>query len=175
MPLHHVRSAQPADAQAVVDLVNRIARSDHTLGIDYFPLSASDEAAFLRSADPTVYLTLLAFAEEQPQPLGVLTASRGTNDNLRHVSALAIAVAAESRRQGIGRSLLEAFFGWAQKVGVEKCTLSVLSHNAPARALFVEAGFSAEAVRKGQYRVDGRLVDEVLMACWLMGESAHAG
>ena len=74
MPLHHVRSAQPADAQAVVDLVNRIARSDHTLGIDHFPLSGTDEAEFLRGADPTVYLTLVAFPEGQPQPVGVLTA-----------------------------------------------------------------------------------------------------
>jgi len=174
MPSPLVRRALPEDASALVDLVNRIARTDETLGIDRFPLSAADEAEFLRRAEPTVYLTLLADDQGRP-PLGVLTASRGTDEKLRHVSALAIAVAPEARRRGIASALLAAFFDWAGEVGVEKCTLSVLATNAPAIGLFQKAGFTGEARRMGQFRIGGALVDEILMSRWLRARvGAHA-
>jgi ribosomal protein S18 acetylase RimI-like enzyme len=173
MPAHLVRRAEPADAAAIVELVNRVALTDDTLGIDRFPLSPQDEAQFLRAADPRVYLTLVATDGVDQRHLGVLTASRGVDQKLRHVSALAIAVSPDARRRGLGRSLLDAFAAWAQNVGVEKCTLSVLATNEAAIALFESAGFRWEATRKGQFRIQGQPVDELLMARWIGGAEAH--
>lgn len=170
-----VRRAMPEDATALIDLVNDVATRDDTLGIDRFPLAPQDEATFLGQADPRVYLTLVAQDGTTGRLLGVLTASRGTDTKLQHVSALAIAVAAGARRHGVGSAMLEGFIDWAREVGVTKCTLSVLAHNEAAIRLFSKAGFSTEATRKGQYRVGGRLVDEVLMANWLDGRGGHHG
>ena len=40
----------------------------------------------------------------------------------------------------------------------------MLSHNADARALYAAAGFEIEGVLRGYFRLDGRYVDDVLMA-----------
>ncbi len=170
-----VRAARPDDAFALVYLVNEIAVDDNTLGIDRFPLAPEDEANFLGGADPLVYLTLVAVTEPTGHLIGVLTASRGVDQKLQHVSALAIAVGRAARRQGVGLALLAGYFAWADQVGVQKCTLSVLAHNAPAIQLFERSGFVPEARRQGQFRIDGRLVDEILMARWLTREGTlHA-
>lgn len=158
----------PEDAKEIVFFVNAIAASDERLGIDAFPFSPEQEEAFLEIADPGLFLTLLARERETHRLLGVLTASRGSDSKLTHVSSLALAVAPDSRRQGIGQALLEGFFAWVRTLGVQKATLSVLASNPPAIALFEATGFEREAVRKGQFRLKDGLTDEILMARWFL-------
>lgn len=164
MALWGIRPAAPGDAPDIVAFVNRIAAVDERLGLDRFPFSAEEEGAFLQSADPGLYLTLTA--HDTRGLVGLLTASRGVG-MLVHVASLAVAVDPEVRRQGVGLALLEGFVAWARARGVEKCTLSVLAHNAPAIALFRRAGFAPEGLRRGQFRLQDGLRDEVLMALWL--------
>lgn len=161
-----IRKATPQDAPAVIGLVNAVARDDVTLGIDAFPLSPEQEAAFLRLADPSVHLSLVA-CDEAGNIVGHLYASRGILATTRHVGSLAIAVARSARRRGIGRSLLSGCLAWAAGIGVRKMTLSVLAQNAPAIALFESAGFMPEALRRGQFHIDGHEADELLMAQWV--------
>lgn len=162
-----IRPAVAEDAPDIVAFVNGVAASDEKLGLDRFPFSPQEEAAFLRSADPDLYLTLTA--RDSQGLLGLLTASRGVG-MLSHVASLAVAVDPLARRQGIGLALLGGFLDWARLHGVGKCTLSVLAHNAPAIALFRRAGFSPEGLRRGQFRLQDGLRDEVLMALWLTEE-----
>ena len=68
------------------------------------------------------------------------------------------------RGRGIGRALLEAAIERAQRDGVRKLTLRVLSHNEPARALYAACGFEVEGVSRGLFFLDGRYVDDVLLA-----------
>lgn len=161
-----IRPAQPDDAEAVIRLVNTVASEDVTLGIDAFPLSPEQEAAFLRLHDPSVHLCLVA-VDEVGRIVGHLYASRGILDSNRHVGSLAIAVSGSARRCGVGRSLLGGCLTWARDVGVAKMTLSVLVTNRPAIALFKAAGFAPEGSRRGQFRIHDTEVDELLMAQWI--------
>ncbi len=161
-----MRTATPADASGFVALVNRVADHDQTLGIDRFPFTPEQEAQLLASADPSIYLSLVAVAEAG-HVIGVLAASRGSDSKLVHVSSLAIAVDEHARGTGVGSALLDAFFVWARAVQVRKATLSVLANNAPAIRLFLRHGFLPEATRRGQLRIGDDLRDELLMARWL--------
>ena len=161
----NIRGARREDAAAIVTLVNKVADEDRSLGIDHFPLSVEAQAEFSASADPLVHLLLAATVEEQLA--GYLYASRGTSDALVHVSSMAVAVDRACRGQGVGKALVQAMRNWAQVVGVRKLTLSVLDTNVPARAFFEQSGYVVEGVRKGQFRIGGQDVDELLMASWL--------
>lgn len=68
------------------------------------------------------------------------------------------------RRQGIGRTLLDAAAEEAAGRGVRRLTLHVLSHNAAAQAVYARCGFSVEGVLREEFKLDGRYVDDVLMA-----------
>lgn len=165
-----IRRAMPDDAASVVDLVNRAAAEDATLGIDTFPLSPAQEAVFVHTADPSVHLFLVA--EDEGRMAGHLYASRGTSEKSRHTGSLAIVVAPTHRRKGIGQALLRACLAWAQEVGVRKMTLSVLATNPDAHRLFTQMGFQDEAIRRGQFAVGGTDVDEIMMALWFDGRAA---
>ena len=78
------------------------------------------------------------------------------------VNGLAVDPAAQGR--GVGRRLVEAVLERARARGLAKVTLRVLGHNTGARHLYERCGFTTEGVLKGEFVLDGRLVDDVLMA-----------
>jgi ribosomal protein S18 acetylase RimI-like enzyme len=83
----------------------------------------------------------------------------------RHVVLIrGLAVAAAHRRQGVGRALLAAAEAAARERGARKLTLRVLGTNAAARALYEAYGFVVEGVQREEFLLDGRYVDDVLMA-----------
>ena len=68
------------------------------------------------------------------------------------------------QRRGIGRALVEGAIAAARARGVRRVTLRVLGPNAGARALYEACGFVVEGVLRGEFHLDGRDVDDVLMA-----------
>ena len=78
-----------------------------------------------------------------------------------------LAVAAEARGKGVGSKLLEAVLDMARQQGAAKVTLRVLGHNTVARRLYERFGFAVEGVLKGEFVLDGQVVDDVLMAYYL--------
>ena len=62
-----------------------------------------------------------------------------------------IAVRADRRGQGLGRTLLTALCGEAQKRGVVYLHLEVRESNAPARHLYESFGFQTDGMRKNYY------------------------
>ncbi|ALC23617.1 GNAT family N-acetyltransferase [Streptomyces pristinaespiralis] len=88
----------------------------------------------------------------------------------RHVRQIqGLAVAERARGRGVGRALLRAACEEARRQGAVRITLRVLSHNAPARALYEAEGFVVEGVLPGEFHLDGRYVDDVLMGRSLTG------
>jgi RimJ/RimL family protein N-acetyltransferase len=68
------------------------------------------------------------------------------------------------RGRGMGKALLHAAITQARATGARKLTLRVLGHNAPARALYAACGFEVEGVLRDLFFLDGRYVDDVVMA-----------
>ena len=83
----------------------------------------------------------------------------------RHVVYMrGLAVAPEHQGRGVGRALVEAAVDAARERGARRLTLRVLAENAPARRLYQACGFVVEGVLRGEFLLDGRYVDDVLMA-----------
>lgn len=89
-----------------------------------------------------------------PTPLAV-------NAHVRQI--LGLVVADGVRGGGVGRGLLRAAVAEARRQGARRITLRVLGHNTVARALYESEGFVVEGVLPGEFLLDGRYVDDVLM------------
>jgi ribosomal-protein-alanine N-acetyltransferase len=64
---------------------------------------------------------------------------------------LTLATVEHARRRGIGRRVLAAGLDWAATAGAVRIFLEVSEGNAPARALYSAAGFTACGVRRRYY------------------------
>lgn len=75
-----------------------------------------------------------------------------------------VAVHPDRQGSGSGRRLVEAAIGVARDRGAHKLSLRVLGPDARARALYASCGFVVEGVLRDEFHLDGRDVDDVLMA-----------
>ena len=75
-----------------------------------------------------------------------------------------LAVDPDRRRLGIARQLVEAAVAEARHRGARKVTLRVLGPNTGARRVYERCGFVVEGVLRGEFRIDGHDVDDVLLA-----------
>ena len=66
--------------------------------------------------------------------------------------------------QGVGRTLIDAAIAEATARGAVKLSLRVLSTNEGARRLYASAGFEVEGKLADEFFLDGRSVDDHLLA-----------
>jgi RimJ/RimL family protein N-acetyltransferase len=111
------------------------------------------------------------------QPVNVLVAesvtvigyaglSRSTSlVSQEHVLELGgLAVHPGHHRTGAGRRLVEAIVAEARVRGARKLSLRVLGPNKAARQLYATCGFATEGVLREEFLLNGRYVDDILMA-----------
>jgi ribosomal protein S18 acetylase RimI-like enzyme len=79
-----------------------------------------------------------------------------------------LAVDPAHQGHGAGRQLVEACAEQARSRGARKLTLRVLGNNDRARRLYEACGFQIEGVLRDEFNLDGRYVDDVLMARFLI-------
>lgn len=105
-------------------------------------------------------------AEVDGSVVGHLTLGRPTplasNAHVWQVQGLA--VHPDARRLGVARALLRAGIADATRRGGRRLTLRVLGDNDAAQRLYASEGFAVEGVLRGEFLLDGREVDDVLMA-----------
>ena len=143
-------------AMLVLD-ANRVVSTDHLVdGLwgDDPPLRA---AATLQVYVSNLRKVLEPDRSPRAEPTVLLTQAPG----------YVLAVDPAARGRGIGEMLLEAAVAEAARRGARKLTLRVLAGNAPARRLYEWAGFTVEGVLKDEFLIEGRYVDDVLMARFL--------
>jgi ribosomal protein S18 acetylase RimI-like enzyme len=86
-------------------------------------------------------------------------------DASRHVLMIrGLAVDPGYQRRGVGRALIDAAVEEAAARGVRRLTLRVLAPNVGARTLYESCGFEVEGIQREEFLLDGRYVDDVLMA-----------
>jgi RimJ/RimL family protein N-acetyltransferase len=68
------------------------------------------------------------------------------------------------RRRGVGKALVQAAIERAKRSGARRLVLRVLAENTAARALYAACGFEVEGVLREHFFLDGRYVDDILMA-----------
>jgi RimJ/RimL family protein N-acetyltransferase len=159
-----VRRADPGDAAALVELAEQVGREEGRWILTTSGWrSIAEERRYLkavqRHADAAVYVV-----EDDGRIVGRLSLSRDPHPSSQHVADLGLMVAADHRRRGIGRTLLEEAVRWAQESGVRKLELHVFPWNEPAVKLYEGFGFEREGLRRGHYARGGDYVDAILMA-----------
>jgi ribosomal protein S18 acetylase RimI-like enzyme len=159
MPESHIRPARRSD-EAELGELDRAAWSPlHAVTPrpqpPYDPFfdqnHRPDQFLVAEDADGTVvgYVRLVP-----PTPLAC-------NRHVRQIQGLAVDDRARGR--GVGRALVRAACDEARRQGALRITLRVLAHNTPARTLYEAEGFTVEGVLPGEFHLDGRYVDDVLM------------
>ncbi|MFC4775212.1 GNAT family N-acetyltransferase [Paenibacillus sp. GCM10023252] len=85
-----------------------------------------------------------------------------------HVAELNIGVHSSHHRKGIGRMLIEALEEKLASEGRTKLALRVLATNEQAISFYESCGFAEQGRLVGEFYLDGRYVDDVLMYKWLI-------
>jgi ribosomal protein S18 acetylase RimI-like enzyme len=153
-----LRTAVDADECALVTIDNETWESTFQPA----PRPVSGTPFFSSACRPTNVLVaetdagVIGYVRVEPLP-GPMTAS--------HVQLInGLAVAPRYQRLGVARRLLDAVLATAGERGARKVLLHVLSTNDPAIQLYRRAGFVEEGRLVRQFRLDGRYVDDLIMA-----------
>ncbi|MCD0451337.1 GNAT family N-acetyltransferase [Actinocorallia sp. API 0066] len=153
-----IRKARPQDERVLADLDRRTWSGESSAGprpgvgphfFDRFHLPEHFLVAEL-GGRVVGYLRLV-------QPVLVASAA-----HVRQIQGLG--VDHDVRRTGVGLALVEAACAEARRQGARRVTLRVLSVNTGARRLYAKAGFHIEGILREEFYIDGRYVDDVLMA-----------
>jgi RimJ/RimL family protein N-acetyltransferase len=166
-----IRPVRVDDAEALVAHARAIAADP-----EGFSPAAPDETRTVDEqrklleevcADPRV---LLLVAERAGSGGIVGEASLRLVSRLRatsHARVFGITLARAVRRRGVGTRMMQTAIDWAREHGVRRIELATFANNAPALALYRKLGFEVEGVRKGSLVLNGRVVDDVVMALLL--------
>lgn len=104
-------------------------------------------------------------AETGKKVVGYIEFRSGYFRRTSHSGIFSMFILKEYREEGIGKMLLDAMTGWAEKnPSIEKITLAVFSTNLRAQALYKKSGFVEEGrCPKDMKLRDGSYIDSVLM------------
>lgn len=175
----HIREVQVSDAPRVLALMEGLDRE--TAFMLYEP---GERRTTVREQAETLQWFVEAdshgmwVAVQGDELVGFILARGNRNRRSRHGVSCVIGVLQSASGQGLGQRLLQTLEAWAQKRGVTRLELTVMAHNAPARALYRKQGFAEEGVRRQALQVEGVWVDEIYMAKLLkptLRFSCHTG
>ena len=164
--------AEPSDGKAVNEYLRTIYANERHLitRIEEVTFGPTAQRKWIRDKmdNPLTTILLVKDLSRGEKLVGMLDSWTDSRARVHHVTSFGMSVHADYRRKGIGRALLEAFSNWvAEHSTLEKIELHVHSDNLGAQKLYDGMGFVQEGIRKEAVRYeDGRVVDDVLMACW---------
>jgi len=164
-----LRPARPTDSRSLARLFAAVRGEGRWLLTPPGAVSEPSEAFFIgEMIRSTQGLVLVAESDGDVVGNVLVTLERNTVTN--HVGTLSIVIDHEWRDVGIGSAMVRAAQDWVRERGLVKLALAVFPDNARAIAVYAHAGFVREGLRRRQYRVDGELRDELLMA-WFPDEA----
>jgi ribosomal protein S18 acetylase RimI-like enzyme len=115
-------------------------------------------------------LCLIAEDPDLPEPnnvVGQCTIEDIQWEASNHVGVLGIIIKNEYRNQGLGYHLMKYAMNESKKIGKEKIILSTFATNKSAIELYKKLGFEITGLRKKQFLMHGKYIDEVLMDIWI--------
>lgn len=157
-----IRPARQADVEDLVELLQAVTDADPYVRAEHVAEHLRYDETVTRHN--TVESRVCFVAAGEADLVG------WTHLELPHVPALrdtarqTVGVRPSARGRGIGSQLLDQGVDWAARNGYRKVYNSIPATNRNARAFLEAHGWAVEAIRDDHYTIDGRLVDEVMMA-----------
>lgn len=96
--------------------------------------------------------------------VGFLTAQRGVFRRIRHTAYIVIGIQKNYCNRKLGTKLFQMLDDWAIENKIIRLELTVVCENKGALRLYEKSGFSIEGTKKKTMYVDGKYVDEYMMA-----------
>lgn len=159
-----IRDAELADAAKVLTMLAELDEETRFMMLEPGErgLDVARFAGWL--ADLRLMQDCYLVASDGDCALGFAHAERGRYLRSQHSATVVIGLLPRARGRGLGTRLLGAIDEWARRDGVSRLELTVMVHNVAAIGLYRKCGYVQEGVRRRSLVVDGRPVDELLMA-----------
>ena len=160
-----IRDAVPGDAENLVALRRIVfGESDFML---YAPaeyaVSASEASEQIERITKSEHSRTIVAASDA-MLVGFLGVIGSSVPRIRHAATVALGVRRSHWGQGIGSGLLLEAIRWAPTAGLSRLELYVALNNTRAASLYEKLDFRVEGRRKRAYIIDGKAVDDQLMA-----------
>lgn len=163
--MYGVRPIEAIDAASYLELCRRL--DQQTSFMMFEPGERTTTVAEQKAQIASILETdnqMIFIAEDGSQLVGHLSAFGGRHRRNRNTVYLVVGVLQAYVGQGVGTALFQAMEEWAKRIGVHRLELTVMTHNKAAIALYGKMGFEIEGTARETLFVDGRYVDEYLMA-----------
>jgi ribosomal protein S18 acetylase RimI-like enzyme len=162
--IYHVRPLGVADAESYRRVrLESLRLHPEAFGADYDDEAKQDPAQFAERLTLSGFTRFGGFVDRDLVGLAGLQIRSGAKE--RHKAYLfSMYVDAAHRRSGLAEQLVEAVISGARGAGAVLLHLSVTVGNASAQRLYRRMGFTAYGVERRSLLVDGRYLDEELMA-----------
>jgi L-amino acid N-acyltransferase YncA len=162
-----IRDATPADAEAIVAILNPIIEARIYTVFDA-PFSVETERDYItRFPARGIWKVAVSAADRRLVGFQVMEPFGPYTRAFDHVGTLGTYVDLELRRRGIAGRLFAATFDAAVRKGYEKAFTFVRADNPAALQTYLGQGFVVVGMAKRHVRIDGHYVDEVLIEKWL--------
>jgi RimJ/RimL family protein N-acetyltransferase len=161
-----IRPATPADDAALL----AIDAATWSAFVSPAPAPPADAAFFDRGSAPED--VLVAVGDGAVVGYAAIGPSIPVPSNAHVMVVRSLAVVPAQQGRGIGRRLVQAAVAEAGARGARRLRLRVLGPNAAARRVYEACGFVVEGVMREEFLLDGRYVDDVLMALTLSDEGS---
>ena len=158
----HIRPARQEDLTGIVGAIRQVAEEKTYIVAETVADEIDHENTLLRHNDLESRMFFVATVDDDV--VGWVHLHAPELEKLSHTAELTVGVLEEYRGHGVGSHLLSRGLEWAGSNGYEKVYQSVPSTNEAAIEFLEHHGWETEAVREDHYKLDGRYVDEVMMA-----------
>ncbi|RQG97743.1 GNAT family N-acetyltransferase [Natrarchaeobius chitinivorans] len=158
----HIRPARQEDLTGIVGAIRQVVGEKTYIEAESVADEIDHEETLLRHNELESRMFFVATVEEDV--VGWVHLYAPELEKLSHTAELTVGVIEEYRGHGIGAHLLARGLEWTGSNGYEKVYQSIPSTNEEAIAFLEEHDWAIEAVREDHYKIDGRYVDEVMMA-----------
>jgi L-amino acid N-acyltransferase YncA len=158
-----VRDVTPADAEAIVAILNPIVEARAYTVFDA-PFTTDAERDYIVNFPARgVWKVAVRSADGRVVGFQVLEPFGPYTRAFDHVGKVGTYVDLERRRSGIARALFAATFAAARQKGYEKIFTFVRADNPAALAAYLSQGFAVIGTARKHAKIDGRYIDEVLI------------
>jgi len=158
-----IRDADPADAEALVGILNPIIEARTYTAFDT-PFTVEVERRYLLDFPPRgIWKVAIRRADDRLVGFQIVEPFATYTRAFDHVGTLGTYVDLALRGQGIARRLFDATFRAAKQKGYEKIFTFVRADNSAALHAYRAQGFLVIGTARQHARIDGRYIDEILI------------